>query len=60
MKRIFPFFILAIAALLTTIIACNKNVDGRTDNISALQPANIDLNAGTWKPVLLTGLPSFL
>src|SRR5687767_2159212 len=59
MKRIFPFFILAITTLATAIIACNKDVDGRTDNIAALKPANIDLNAGTWKPVLLTGPTEF-
>lgn len=59
MKRIFPFFILVSATVVTAIIACNKDVDGRTDNIAALHPANIDLNAGTWKPVLLTGPTEF-
>ena len=30
-----------------------------TDNIAALNPVNIDLNAGTWKPILLTGPTEF-
>lgn len=33
--------------------ACNKQVEGRTDNLEPLQPINQDLNAGTWKTVLL-------
>ncbi len=36
------------------IISCNKDINERTENIAALSPANIDLNAGAWKPVLLT------
>jgi hypothetical protein len=54
MKKIFSYFAITTAALVTVVLACNKDVDGRTDNIGALQPANIDLNAGTWKPILLT------
>jgi hypothetical protein len=50
-------FLFTVAAF--TIVACNKEVDGRTDNTPALQPANIDLNAGTWQPVLLTGPAEF-
>src|SRR5665213_1559343 len=46
-----------ISAILTTglflIIGCNKEIVGRTDDIAALRPANIDLNAGTWKTILL-------
>lgn len=59
MKKIFPFFAHVIPAFVIIIISCNKNVDGRTDNAPALQPSNIDLNAGTWKPVLLTGPTEF-
>lgn len=36
------------------LVSCNKEVEGTTDNTPALMPANIDINAGTWKPVLLT------
>lgn len=35
-------------------ISCNKQIIDRTTNIPALQPAKTDLNAGTWKTVLLT------
>ena len=46
---------LFIAAIVVVIIAaCSKDIVGRTDNTIALQPANNDLNAGSWKPVLLT------
>ena len=48
-----------LAVVLLIIVACNKDVEGRTDDIPALQPANIDLNAGTWKPILLTGPTEF-
>ncbi len=42
-----------IAASSIMLAACNKNVEGRTDKIAPLTPANIDANAGTWKPILL-------
>ena len=45
---------LGITAVITMVIACNKDIEGRTDNTSSLQPSNIDLNAGGWKPILLT------
>src|SRR5512147_2008868 len=54
MKKIFLFSVVLAAVLLTIGVACNKDVEGRTDNIAPLNPANLDLNAGTWKPVLLT------
>lgn len=59
MKKI---FLLTLASAVTAslfILGCNKDVDGRTDDIPALNPANIDINAGTWKPVLLTGPTEF-
>ncbi|MES2850394.1 MAG: phosphatase PAP2 family protein [Bacteroidota bacterium] len=54
MKKIISLTI--IAAIITTalISSCSKEVVGRTDNAPALAPANIDSNAGAWKPVLLT------
>jgi hypothetical protein len=42
---------LAIAIL--TLAYCSKKVTSRTDNLSALNPASIDINAGTWKTILL-------
>src|SRR4051812_44317650 len=49
-------FFIAVAAV---IVSCSKSIEGRTDNAPALAPANIDLNAGTWKPVLLTSATEF-
>src|SRR5687768_13394785 len=59
MKKIFFLSITVLATSITFIVGCNKDIEGRTDNIAALQPANIDLNAGTWKPVLLTSPDEF-
>jgi membrane-associated phospholipid phosphatase len=33
---------------------CSKDITGRTDNAPALTPSKTDINAGTWKTVLLT------
>jgi membrane-associated phospholipid phosphatase len=59
MKKIFFTLSVLLAATMTIIIACNKDIEGRTDSAPALKPANIDLNAGAWKPVLLTGPTEF-
>ena len=59
MKKLIVCSIIGLAVVVMLIVACNKDVAGRTDNIPALQPSNIDLNAGTWKPVLLTGPAEF-
>lgn len=59
MKKLFIYF-LVLGALATTImVACSKDIEGRTDNTPALNPVNIDLNAGAWKPVLLTSPTEF-
>jgi hypothetical protein len=40
--------------------SCNKNdIGDRTLDYPSLEPANLDLNAGTWKPVLLTAPDEF-
>jgi hypothetical protein len=59
MKRIIFFTIIILAATTIFIVACNKDIEGRTDNTAALSPANIDLNAGAWKPVLLAAPTEF-
>jgi hypothetical protein len=59
MKRIIFFSTVILATTTILIVACNKDIEGRTDNTAALSPANIDLNAGSWKPVLLTGPTEF-
>ncbi|HVS97988.1 MAG TPA: phosphatase PAP2 family protein [Puia sp.] len=40
-------------------IACKKSVPDRTAGLPALNPATEDLNAGNWKPVLLSRPDSF-
>jgi len=57
MKKIFSLATIITAGAI--IFSCNKDIKGRTDDIAALQPQNIDLNAGTWKTILLTGPTEF-
>lgn len=55
-------YIYSIVLLITMIAfvsSCKKEIQGRTDITGALTPLNIDLNAGTWKPILLTGPTEF-
>jgi len=59
MKKFFFFSMLIVAASVIITVSCNKDVDGRTDDIGSLQPANVDLEAGVWKPVLLTAPDEF-
>ncbi len=59
MKRTFFLTGLLIASFTMLFIGCNKDIAGRTDNTPALNPANTDLNAGTWKPILLSGPAEF-
>jgi len=54
MKKIFLLSLIILASLVTIVVGCNKDIEGRTDSVAALKPANIDLNAGTWKPILLS------
>jgi len=54
-RIIFSLFIIALAGL----TACNKSVVDRTANLAPLNPANEDLNAGTWKTVLLSRPDTF-
>ena len=54
--------IVVFALVLSTVVfwSCNKSDLGdRTHAFPALQPANLDLNAGTWNPVLLTSADEF-
>lgn len=54
MKKIISFTILAVIATIVITSSCNKDVVGRTDGAPALNPARLDTNAGSWKPILLT------
>lgn len=53
MKRIFLIVTIGLSTTAAVISSCSKEVIGRTDDAPALAPANIDSNAGEWKPVLL-------
>src|SRR5579872_2861485 len=48
-----------LIAFLTSMIACNKSISDRTEGLPALNPASEDLNAGAWKPVLLSRPDTF-
>lgn len=48
-----------MAFFILTLAACNKSVSDRTANLPALNPANEDLTAGTWKPILLSRPDTF-
>ncbi len=53
MKKIFLSLIIVASAVAVLVSSCSKDVIGRTDDIQALAPVNIDSNAGEWKPILL-------
>src|SRR6195952_4089376 len=56
MKKLVYFMMTAAAAtVLFMPFACSKKVEGRTDNLSPLQPAKTDSGAGSWKTILLAG-----
>ncbi|MEO6549865.1 MAG: phosphatase PAP2 family protein [Ferruginibacter sp.] len=59
MKKLFFICNIIIGTCTFLFISCNKDIVGRTDNLAALSPANSDLNAGNWKPILLTGPSEF-
>ncbi len=59
MKKLIFFSIIILSLSVILFVSCNKDVEGRTDNINALNPVKTDLNAGTWKPILLTGPTEF-
>lgn len=51
--------ILYISAGLILLQSCSKEITERNMEYPALQPASTDINAGTWKPILLTGPTEF-
>ena len=59
MKKIIILSTISLLIFAAVLVACNKDVEGRTDNTPALHPANIDINAGTWKPILLASASEF-
>ncbi len=52
MKRQFFFYLMLISSA-AMLGSCSKNIIERTDNLPALTPSDIDINAGTWKTILL-------
>lgn len=50
MKKFFFYIVLLFAFLLQ--MSCNKNIDEINLAFQQLNPAKIDANAGTWKPIL--------
>ncbi|MFN3666386.1 MAG: phosphatase PAP2 family protein [Sediminibacterium sp.] len=57
-KIILPIILLSLLISISEM-SCSKKTTGRTDEAPMLAPVNIDLNAGTWKPVLLTAPTEF-
>lgn len=45
--------------LISCGIACNKKIENSTSLYPALQPARLDTNAGSWKPISLTSANEF-
>lgn len=45
--------------IITGQLSCSKSPAGRTENAPLLNPAKTDIDAGTWKPVLLSGPTDF-
>ena len=59
MKRNIYFMQAAILAVAVFLGSCNKTVVERTTLYPVLAPSNIDINADTWKPVLITNPGAF-
>jgi hypothetical protein len=49
-KLLLSYFIIALALVAG---GCKKDITERTEDIAALNPSRTDLNAGTWKTILL-------
>src|ERR1700679_3006794 len=60
MKRyILNILLLTVVAMSATLSSCKKTVVDRTTSYPVLAPTNIDQNADTWKPILITGGAQF-
>lgn len=51
--------LLYIALALVVLHSCSKDITENNQQFPALQPANTDINGGTWLPILLTGPAEF-
>jgi len=59
MKKLLNLLCVALAGVIFFLVSCSKDISGRTDDLPALNPSKTDINAGTWKPILLTGPTEF-
>jgi hypothetical protein len=59
MKKLFFSLSIVLAGIFLFYVSCSKDVSGRTDDLPPLSPSKTDINAGTWKPILLTGPTEF-
>lgn len=59
MKKIFWIFSVIILASLAIFVSCSKSIENSTQNLSPLDPAKTDDNAGTWKTILLSAPDEF-
>ena len=57
MKNLFQRFFLFIGIVL--LASCSKNLDERNRQYAALNPSRTDVDAGLWKPILLTAANEF-
>lgn len=51
---------IVIIGITTLLFSCSKEINDRSEAFPALNPESLDINAGTWKPVLLTSPNEFL
>src|SRR5947209_9122622 len=58
MKKILNTITLFVLSC-TVYVSCSKTITERTENIPPLTPVSQDLDAGSWKPVLLSRPDSF-
>ncbi len=61
MKKIIhnPLSVLSVVMILFCYTSCKKDIVSKADLFPSLAPANLDLNADTWKPVLITDPNAF-
>ena len=58
-KLLYGITLLLIITAAVIPFACSKKASGRTDDLPALQPDKTDIDAGSWKPILLTSANEF-
>jgi PAP2 superfamily len=59
MKNKIYILFTSVCLLVLMQTSCKKEITERTEILPALNPANIDINAGVWRPILLTAPDEF-